>query len=407
MANKKNIRKDGTYLISQDSTDNPKLGAKVLKNGKESLYLDYYRGVVEVYDTETSTIKKRKDRHRKFLNLYLWSNPRTQQERQENAETLQLAKNLRYEQQKKRLQVGKGYVFELDKQVNYLDYMSVYIDNHTKKNKRIYIMMFKDFKAFLQSTPKYSIYLNYLLPQNVTKEMVKAFADYLLQHHKPSGAKTTYQTFKSIILQAVEDEVIKKNVCRGVSIYVDNQQINKAILSVEEMRKMVATHYEGENKEIRRAFYFSYCTGTRFCDVKDITFASVDYSNNMLIFEQNKTKGHSGGSGVARALTEELLKIIGQPVTDEPSTELIFKLPHQATCLKALEKWRKISGITKHITWHCARHSFATNMLGANVPLITTSKLLGHRSITMTQRYTHVVNEDLDNAIKKTPKLGV
>lgn len=407
MANKKNIRKDGTYLISQDSTDNPKLGAKVLKSGKESLYLDYYGGVVEMYDESTSTTKKRKIRKRTYLDLYLWSSPRTPQERQENTETLQLAKNLRYEYQKKMLQVGKGYIFELDKQINYLEYMGTFIDNHTKKDKQIYIMMFKDFKAFLQSSPKYSIYANYLLPQNVTKEMVKAFADYLLQHHKPSGAKTTFQTFKSIILQATEDEVIRKNVCKGVSIHVDTQQLNKAIISVEEMKKMVATHYEGENREIRRAFYFSYCTGTRFCDVKDLTFASVDYANNRLIFEQNKTKGHSGGSGVTRLLTDELLKIIGEPVTDEPHSELIFKLPSKPTCGRELEKWRKISGINKHITWHCARHSFATNMLGAKVPLMTTSKLLGHRSITMTQRYTHVVNEDLDNAVKQTPKLGI
>lgn len=114
MANKKNIRKDGTYLISQDSTDNPKLGAKALTNGKESLYLDYYGGVVEMYDESTSTTKKRKIRKRNFLGLYLWSNPKTQQERQENAETLQLAKTLRYEQQKKILQVGKGYVFECE-----------------------------------------------------------------------------------------------------------------------------------------------------------------------------------------------------------------------------------------------------------------------------------------------------
>ena len=44
MALKKEIRSDNTYIISQDSTDNPKLGAKILSDGRESLFLDYYFG---------------------------------------------------------------------------------------------------------------------------------------------------------------------------------------------------------------------------------------------------------------------------------------------------------------------------------------------------------------------------
>ena len=44
MALKKDIRSDNTYIISQDTTDNPKLGAKILSDGRESLFLDYYFG---------------------------------------------------------------------------------------------------------------------------------------------------------------------------------------------------------------------------------------------------------------------------------------------------------------------------------------------------------------------------
>lgn len=44
MAQRKNFRADNTYMICNDSTDNPKLGAKVLSDGRESLFLDYYLG---------------------------------------------------------------------------------------------------------------------------------------------------------------------------------------------------------------------------------------------------------------------------------------------------------------------------------------------------------------------------
>lgn len=44
MAARKDVRADNTYIISTDSTDNPKLGAKVLSDGRESLFLDFYLG---------------------------------------------------------------------------------------------------------------------------------------------------------------------------------------------------------------------------------------------------------------------------------------------------------------------------------------------------------------------------
>ena len=50
MAAKKAIRSDNTYMISTDDTDNPKLGAKILSDGRESLFLDYYLGYIMIYD---------------------------------------------------------------------------------------------------------------------------------------------------------------------------------------------------------------------------------------------------------------------------------------------------------------------------------------------------------------------
>ena len=52
MAARKEIRSDNTYIISTDDTDNPKLGAKILSDGRESLFLDYYLGYKMVYDED-------------------------------------------------------------------------------------------------------------------------------------------------------------------------------------------------------------------------------------------------------------------------------------------------------------------------------------------------------------------
>ena len=92
MALKKNFRADNTYMISQDTTDNPKLGAKVLSDGRESLFLDYYLGYEMVYNDKLDKMEPKKERKRESLKLYLWQAPRTPLERQHNKEVLELAK---------------------------------------------------------------------------------------------------------------------------------------------------------------------------------------------------------------------------------------------------------------------------------------------------------------------------
>lgn len=101
-----------------------------------------------------------------------------------------------------------------------------------------------------------------------------------------------------MILAAVEKDIIRKNPCTGVSIKKGYGQLKKDILSQEEITTLVATHYDKENPDIRRAFIFCLYCGLRWCDVKDLTYANVDSSNKLLKFEQSKTKAHSAASGV-------------------------------------------------------------------------------------------------------------
>ena len=109
MAAKKEIRSNNTYIISTDNTDNPKLGAKILSNGRESLFLDYYFGYTMVYDEDKDKQVAKKDRKRDYLKLYLWQAPRTPIERQQNKETFELAKKIRFEKGQELLESIEGY----------------------------------------------------------------------------------------------------------------------------------------------------------------------------------------------------------------------------------------------------------------------------------------------------------
>ncbi len=61
--------------------------------------------------------------------------------------------------------------------------------------------------------------------------------------------------------------------------------------------------------------------------------------------------------------------------------------------------WAKAAGITKHITHHTSRHTFATMMLTLGADLYTTSKLLGHADVKMTQVYAKIVNRKKDEVV--------
>ena len=105
-------------------------------------------------------------------------------------------------------------------------------------------------------------------------------------------------------------------------------------------------------------------------------------------------------------LNDELIKLIGQPKDDDNPRERIFDLPHKGTARKHLARWVKNAGIKKSITWHCARHSFAVNLLNAGTDIKTVSSLLGHASIKMTEKYLHVIDQRKQKAINKLGKVA-
>jgi site-specific recombinase XerD len=73
----------------------------------------------------------------------------------------------------------------------------------------------------------------------------------------------------------------------------------------------------------------------------------------------------------------------------------------------ALMQWCLRAGITKHITFHCGRHTFATLQLTLGTDLFTVSKLLGHSEIRTTQIYAKVIDKKKIEAVNTIPKFEI
>ena len=123
------------------------------------------------------------------------------------------------------------------------------------------------------------------------------------------------------------------------------------------------------------------------------------------MFEQNKTKGHSAHSGVIIPLNNGLLSLIGEAPEDLDSS--IFNLPSYESCSKSVKRWVKRAGINKHISWHCARHSFVVNILNNGANIKTVASLLGHSRLKHTEKYTRAVDKLKSEATNSLPELKI
>ncbi len=99
-----------------------------------------------------------------------------------------------------------------------------------------------------------------------------------------------------------------------------------------------------------------------------------------------------------------------QILTDRPNPKIltmqntnIFSMRSETHLSKVLKQWCKDAGIDKRVSFHTARHTFATLALTQGVDLYTVSKLLGHKTIQATQIYAKIVDEKKKAAMELLP----
>lgn len=401
--------------IENRKRQNPKLQQSELSDGRASLYLEYYIGRTEipVLDENGNQVlytggamagkpkfKIKHSRKKENLNLYIWLHPRTPQERLQNKNTLALAEKIRFEREQSFLEDREGYRLRKEMDDDFLEFCREFCKSPslTKHIRETQLNGLKKFIRFLESTPRYEKFKDSLKMKQLTPELVGAYVEYLKANGKGDGPKAYFRMFKRMVTAAVDKDLIKKNPCRGFVIKNDNMTLQKEILLPDEIDRLVATHFKGEKTEIHRAFIFGLYTGARWCDTSKLTFRNVDYTTKTLRFQQQKTKGHSNCSWVIVPLNDTLIRLIGMPENGDYDARL-FNVPLYDTCNRYLGKWVKEAGFNKKISWHCARHSFAVNVLNRGANIKTVSSLLGHTSLKMTERYLHVVDSLKQDAI--------
>ena len=357
-----------------------RLRGKRLANNTISLYLDYYQGYSK---NEDGTLKT--NRKIEYLKKYLTDNTKTPEERIKNDEILSLSQQIRSNRESDLQHNSEGLIAPFRKKTNFFDYCQAYIDKYQKKDVRMVKSAVSQFKEYTNE--------KYLTPLQIDQSKIKGYRDHLINKYNGETPNSIFARFKKILNSATDEGYFTKNPGSKITCKVPTG-IPKEILSPDEV--ILLYKKDCPNTELKRAFLFCLNTGLRFVDVNELCYKHI--SNNQLRKQQQKT-----GREVVIDLNNNALKLIGDIGKPE---EKIFSLPSFTGCLKALKKWAGNAGIHRNITWHSARHSFATILLINNTDIKTVGNLLGHSKLEHTQKYTHVVDALKKKAVNSLPDMN-
>jgi integrase len=397
-----------------------KLRQKKISEGRQSLYLDFYpaiphpetgeptrREFLGLYIPIPIKYKKRKNKNgnEKLIPVYD-SNPIQNTLIENKVEnTLKLAEEIK---QKRHKQFnGNEALSDLEKRLlekdkkereisekNFVAYFKTLADKRKASNHDNWVSAYNYLETFTKGILKFS---------DLNERFCNEFKEYLLNTKSNKSNKVTlsqnsavsyFNKMKATLKQAFKDGYLSNDLNAKIEP-IKQAETRRNFLTLEELNSLVKT--ECNNPLLKRAALFSALTGLRFSDIKNLVWGELEYieGNGYFIqFKQQKTKGVE-----MLPISEQAYSLLGE--RKEPTNKVFEGLTYSAYENKHLYQWIGASGITKNITFHCFRHTFATLQLSKGTDIYTVSKMLGHRELKTTQIYAKIIDQTKREAADK------
>jgi integrase/recombinase XerC len=261
-----------------------------------------------------------------------------------------------------------------------LDFIT-FIEEQLEKNKHLYSSQtLKTYKTYLTKLKnfKYPIYFHDI-NENFIKEYRKWMQEVRLNNQ--NTINKSLSILKTFVKIAQKAKYIHTNPFEN--ILIKKIQGNREFLTMEELH-ILEDYYQTttnkSHKKVLRYFLFSCYTGLRFTDVVNLKYKNIQNGFIRIVMHKTKDEVIIPLSNKAKNLIEN-----GQP------EEKIFATISNQKTNKNLKQIMQKTGIQKHISFHCARHTFATISLTIGIPIEVVQKLLGHKNIKDTLIYAKVV----------------
>lgn len=362
---------------------------------KYLLALEVYKGYSKSEDGTIKNIRKTTK-----LDYYLYTIPKTPQQKTHNREVERKVEIIRAEKEKDYLNGKYGFQSESKVKANFIDYFRR-LTNDRLKSKGNY----GNWDSALKHLIKYSG--ESVSFQNVDLTFCEGFREYLQTIAKKSNGQNLSGSsinsylckLRAALNQAVDDGIILVNPALKVSTprVIEKE---RAFLTLEEVQKLFKT--ECRYDVLKRAFLFSCLTGLRWSDIQKLEWKEFqkEDDNWKIVYHQKKTKNLQ-----YQYISQQAKDLLG--TKKEGAERIFFGLRYSAYTNTALMQWCLKAGITKHITFHCGRHTYAVLQLSLGTDIFAVNKLLGHKEIRTTQIYAKLVDQKQKEAAAIIPTFEV
>lgn len=370
------------------------------KQGKISLYLEIYKGTTKKADGSIAG-----NREYEYLKLYLIDKPRTPIDKQHNKETLKLAENIKAKRELE-IQNGQyGFTSGFKQSTNFIEYFKAQTEKRVQNAGN-----YGNWDSALKHLIKFAG--AEITFREVDKKFCEDFKDYLVNTAKTRAkegkkgknlssacASSYFAKLKACLNKAVDEDIVLKSPAKTVSVPKVIES-TREYLTIDELKALVKI--ECRYKDLKSAFIFSCLTGLRWSDIQKLQWSEVQKNDTgyKIVFHQQKTKGLQ-----YLDISEQAREYLGEA---GKANEVIFNgLRYTSYHNFELQRWILKAGITKQITFHCARHTHAVMLLTLGTDIFTVSKLLGHSELKTTQIYAKIVDEKKREAVNKIPDLTI
>lgn len=364
---------------------NVRLRKKLLANGMISLYLDFYPPIL---NTETNKYTRRE-----FLKLYLYERPKNQIQKISNIENLHTAELIQIRRQNEMRKHDVYSDFEKEQleiqrigRGSFLDYFKNLADKKVGKNHQIWCSAIIHFENFLSGGD--------VCFKDITVTLMEDYKEYLLKakNRRETGntlarntALSYHNKLKTTLKRAYKEGKLRTDINAGIDS-IKEQESQRNFLTLNEAKKLFATPCS--KNIVYKISMFSTLTGIRYSDIAKLTWSEVQYredDGHYIRFKQKKTEGLQ-----TMPISDEAYEVLGERTNDN---DQVFGGLKKWDVDRVLPVWVAQAGITKHITFHCFRHTYATLQIFSGTDIFTISKMLGHKSVKTTQIYTKIIDE--------------
>ena len=349
-------------------------------NGMKSVYLQFYPGI---RNSKGEIVKY------EFLNLEVYSNPKTKDQRLFNKTIEEISESIRCQRYIQIVRRDYNFLGKDNLEGDFLEYFHRNADFHGPKFEAARLHFeefcghsckFKDLSPSL--CEKYRFY--------ILHDKHLANCDKSIKHNT---ASSYFNVFLNIVKLAFKDNIIPDDYTKDVRPIKWNHDINKDYLTVEEIQLLEHMKYD-KHPQLPQACLFSIYTGLRRSDILDLKWEHFVRRGNHVYIEKKIVKTEMF---VRLPLSKDALRIIGKRKKEGTVfTELTISILNIH-----VKRWLELANIRKHITFHCFRHTYAMMLTEKGISTNIISSLLCHKKLSSTQVYSKVTIQMVERTIEQ------